>query len=63
MPRRATRPTAEPYLVKRVSYNQTDGRALPYLIYADHDHREIVLAVRDLNLAKESNRLGIIEIG
>ncbi|GFY87689.1 alpha/beta-Hydrolases superfamily protein [Actinidia rufa] len=54
------------FLVKRVTYEQTQGNAPPYLIYADHDHREIVLAIRGLNLAKESdykllldNRLGM----
>ncbi|CAA0821045.1 alpha/beta-Hydrolases superfamily protein [Striga hermonthica] len=53
------------WVVKRVAYEQTGGRAPPYLIYLDHDHREIVLAMRGLNLVKESdykllldNRLG-----
>ena len=43
------------WIVKRATYNDTLGRAPPYLIYADHQHREIVLAVRGLNLAKESD--------
>ncbi|PKI54400.1 hypothetical protein CRG98_025187 [Punica granatum] len=54
------------WLVKRVTYQQTLGRSPPYLIYLDHHHREIVLAIRGLNLAKESdyklllnNRLGM----
>lgn len=54
------------WVVKRVTYEQTHGRSPPYLIYADHDHREIVLAIRGLNLVKESdykllldNRLGM----
>lgn len=53
-------------VVKRVTYEQTQGRAPPYLIYCDHDRREIVLAIRGLNLVKESdyqllldNRLGM----
>lgn len=53
------------WVVKRVTYEQTLGRAPPYLIYTDHDNKEIVLAIRGLNLAKESdyqllldNRLG-----
>lgn len=53
------------WVVKRVTYEQTLGRAPPYLMYADHDKKEIVLAIRGLNLAKESdykllldNRLG-----
>ncbi|XAR73546.1 hypothetical protein NMG60_11007547 [Bertholletia excelsa] len=54
------------WVIKRVTYEQTEGRAPPYLIYADHDHREIVLAIRGLNLVKQSdykllldNRLGM----
>lgn len=54
------------WVVKRVTYEQTQGNAPPYIIYADHEHREIVLAVRGLNLVKESdykllldNRLGM----
>ncbi|KAJ7964477.1 Sn1-specific diacylglycerol lipase alpha [Quillaja saponaria] len=54
------------WVVKRVTYEQTLGHAPPYLIYTDHDHREIVLAIRGLNLVKESdykllldNRLGM----
>ncbi|XP_055810945.1 uncharacterized protein LOC129880778 [Solanum dulcamara] len=53
------------WVIKRVTYEQTSGRAPPYLIYCDHDHREIVLAIRGLNLLNESdykvlldNRLG-----
>ncbi|GMI75892.1 hypothetical protein like AT3G49050 [Hibiscus trionum] len=34
---------------------ETQGRATPYLIYLDHDNADIVLAVRGLNLAKESD--------
>ncbi|KAJ6421111.1 hypothetical protein OIU84_028481 [Salix udensis] len=54
------------WVIKRVTYEQTQGRAPPYLIYTDHEHKEIVLAVRGLNLYKESdyktlldNRLGM----
>ncbi|KAK3426388.1 hypothetical protein EUGRSUZ_F02857 [Eucalyptus grandis] len=43
------------WLVKRVTYEQTLGHAPPYIIYVDHDHREIVVAIRGLNLAKESD--------
>lgn len=53
-------------VVKRASYDHTLGRVPPYLIYLDHPHREIVLAVRGLNLSKETdykvlldNRLGM----
>ncbi|CAO2820325.1 unnamed protein product [Amaranthus hypochondriacus] len=53
------------WFIKRVTYQQTQGRAPPYIIYADHDNHEIVLAIRGLNLLMESdykllldNRLG-----
>ncbi|KAH1129439.1 hypothetical protein J1N35_000817 [Gossypium stocksii] len=54
------------WVLKRVTYEDTLGRSPPYLIYADHDRKEIVMAIRGLNLAKESdykllldNRLGM----
>lgn len=54
------------WVIKRVTYEQTLGQAPPYLIYADHDNRAIVVAIRGLNLIKESdykllldNRLGM----
>ncbi|PIA63838.1 hypothetical protein AQUCO_00201281v1 [Aquilegia coerulea] len=43
------------WVIKRVTYQQTLGQAPPYLIYTDHDNQEIILAVRGLNLAKESD--------
>ncbi|KAF8378602.1 hypothetical protein HHK36_029950 [Tetracentron sinense] len=43
------------WVVKRVTYEQTGGHAPPYIIYADHQNREIVLAIRGLNLIKESD--------
>ncbi|KAL0905123.1 hypothetical protein M5K25_027302 [Dendrobium thyrsiflorum] len=53
------------WVVCRKTYNDTRGRVTPYLLYVDHDHADIVLAIRGLNLAKESdyavlldNRLG-----
>ncbi|XP_029126550.1 uncharacterized protein LOC109796076 isoform X2 [Cajanus cajan] len=53
------------WVIKRVSHQDTLGQAPPYLVYVDHRHKEIVLGVRGLNLAKESdykvlldNRLG-----
>ncbi|CAI9774129.1 unnamed protein product [Fraxinus pennsylvanica] len=41
-------------IIKR-SYKDTNGRAPPYLLYVDHDNADIVLAIRGLNLAKESD--------
>lgn len=53
------------WVVRRKMYKDTRGRVPPYLIYLDHDHEDIVLAIRGLNLARESdyavlldNRLG-----
>ncbi|CAL9126545.1 unnamed protein product [Musa acuminata var. zebrina] len=53
-------------VVKRVPYDQIpDGCCPPYLIYVDRQHKEVILAVRGLNLIRESdykvlldNRLG-----
>lgn len=42
-------------LIKRVTYKESDGHAPPYIVYVDHEHKEIVLALRGLNLAKESD--------
>ncbi|KAJ6334870.1 hypothetical protein OIU76_007767 [Salix suchowensis] len=41
-------------IVKR-TYEETGGCATPYMIYLDHDNADIVLAIRGLNLAKESD--------
>ncbi|WOK94868.1 hypothetical protein Cni_G03573 [Canna indica] len=43
------------WVVCRKKYQDTRGRAPPYLIYVDHEHCDVVLAVRGLNLAKESD--------
>lgn len=42
-------------VLKRAFYTDTEGNAPPYLLYLDHDHSDIVLAVRGLNLGKESD--------
>ncbi|MQM12947.1 hypothetical protein Taro_045866 [Colocasia esculenta] len=49
----------------RKTYRDTQGRAPPHLIYVDHENADIVVAIRGLNLGKESdyallldNRLG-----
>ncbi|CAN0902791.1 hypothetical protein LINGRAHAP2_LOCUS22194 [Linum grandiflorum] len=51
------------------TYLDTQGRAPPYLLYLDHDHSDIVVAIRGLNLARESdykllldNKLGEMKI-
>lgn len=52
-------------IITRKGYKDTKGRVTPYLIYLDHEHSDIVLALRGLNLAIEGeyavlmdNRLG-----
>ncbi|RLM87760.1 calmodulin-binding heat-shock protein [Panicum miliaceum] len=52
-------------VLRRRTYADTRGRVTPYLLYLDHEHADIVLALRGLNLVKESdyallldNRLG-----
>ncbi|KAK6121707.1 hypothetical protein DH2020_044575 [Rehmannia glutinosa] len=42
-------------LIMKKNYKDTRGKSPPYLIYLDHDHADIVLAIRGLNLAKESD--------
>ncbi|CAN1751745.1 hypothetical protein LINPERHAP1_LOCUS4431 [Linum perenne] len=56
-------------MMKR-TYLDTQGRAPPYLVYVDHEHCDIVVAIRGLNLARESdykllldNKLGGMKIG
>lgn len=51
------------WVVKRADYEQTLGRAPPYLIIVDHDSREIVLAIRGLNLVKESDYKMLLDNG
>ncbi|KAM0899487.1 hypothetical protein ACQ4PT_021333 [Festuca glaucescens] len=59
-------PTVDPAnIVRRRTYAHTRGRVTPYLVYLDHAHADIVLALRGLNLGRESdyallldNRLG-----
>ncbi|MQL95151.1 hypothetical protein Taro_027808 [Colocasia esculenta] len=51
------------WVVKRVTYEETEGNSPPYLIYTDHDAREIVLAIRGLNLARESDYALLLDNG
>ncbi|XP_031743495.1 uncharacterized protein LOC101223172 isoform X2 [Cucumis sativus] len=43
------------WVLLRKDYEETLGRVSPYMIYLDHDHGDVVLGVRGLNLAKESD--------
>ncbi|KAH9603500.1 hypothetical protein KSS87_010016 [Heliosperma pusillum] len=43
------------WLVVKRTYKDTRGHAPPYMVYLDHDHSDIVLAFRGLNMAKEGD--------
>ncbi|VVA92805.1 unnamed protein product [Arabis nemorensis] len=43
------------WLLLRKTYEDTQGRAPAYILYLDHDHKDVVVAIRGLNLAKESD--------
>ncbi|XXG87535.1 hypothetical protein AAC387_Pa11g2198 [Persea americana] len=42
-------------VVECVTHERTQGRAPPYIIYVDHATQEIIMAIRGLNLVKESD--------
>ncbi|XP_050236447.1 uncharacterized protein LOC126686441 [Mercurialis annua] len=42
-------------VILKKNYEETGGCSTPYMIYLDHDNFDIVLAIRGLNLAKESD--------
>lgn len=43
------------WVVQRRIYEDTHGHAPTYLLYVDHQHSDVVLAVRGMNMAKESD--------
>ncbi|KAH7863990.1 hypothetical protein Vadar_024382 [Vaccinium darrowii] len=49
------------WVVLRRSYEETQGMVSPYMIYLDHDNADIVLLIRGLNLAKESDYLVLLD--
>ncbi|PKI45438.1 hypothetical protein CRG98_034243 [Punica granatum] len=42
-------------VILRKDHERTQGQAPPYFLYLDHDHSDIVLTIRGLNLARESD--------
>lgn len=42
-------------IILKRTYDDTHGRAPPYLLYLDHAHADIVLAIRGLNLASHKD--------
>lgn len=51
------------WITKRATYKQTQGRVPPYIIYTDHRNKEIVLAIRGLNLVKDSDYKVLLDNG
>ncbi|XP_027336269.1 uncharacterized protein LOC113850101 [Abrus precatorius] len=49
------------WVILRKDYEDNQGHVTPYMIYLDHDHAEIILAVSGLNLAKESDYLVLLD--
>ncbi|PWA51763.1 alpha/beta-Hydrolases superfamily protein [Artemisia annua] len=43
------------WLIAKRTYEDTRYRAPPYLLYLDHDHADIVLAIRGLNLVNQKD--------
>ncbi|KAL8095884.1 uncharacterized protein LOC141689385 [Apium graveolens] len=43
------------WLIQKRTYEDTYGHCPPYILYLDHAHDDIVIAIRGLNLAKESD--------
>ncbi|CAL9108668.1 unnamed protein product [Musa textilis] len=50
-------------VVHRKSYEDTHGRAPPYLIYVDHKNSDIVLAIRGFNFAQEGDYALLLDNG
>ncbi|KAF9668378.1 hypothetical protein SADUNF_Sadunf15G0122400 [Salix dunnii] len=42
-------------LILRTTFEDTHGRAPPYILYLDHDHADIVVAIKGLKFSKESD--------
>lgn len=49
------------WLIMKKTYEDTRGQAPPYILYLDHDHSDIVLAIRGLNLARESDYATLLD--
>lgn len=49
------------WVVLKKDYDETEGRVSPYMIYLDHERADIVLAIRGLHMAKESDYLVLLD--
>ncbi|KAL3622091.1 hypothetical protein CASFOL_033502 [Castilleja foliolosa] len=48
-------------VVLKKDYVDTEGKVTLYMIYIDHDNLDIILAIRGLNLGKESDILLLLD--
>ncbi|GAB2227684.1 hypothetical protein Droror1_Dr00009511 [Drosera rotundifolia] len=51
------------WVIMKRDYSDTLGHAPPFLLYVDHDHADVVLAIRGLNLGKESDYAVLLDNG
>ncbi|KAL0425991.1 UNVERIFIED_CONTAM: hypothetical protein Sradi_1133900 [Sesamum radiatum] len=49
------------WVLLKKDYVDTQGKVSPYMIYLDHDNADIVVAIRGLNLGKESDFLLLLD--
>ncbi|KAL0464796.1 UNVERIFIED_CONTAM: hypothetical protein Slati_0367200 [Sesamum latifolium] len=49
------------WVLLKKDYVGTQGKVSPYMIYLDHDNADIVVAIRGLNLGKESDFLLLLD--
>jgi hypothetical protein len=49
------------WVVRRRTYEHTRGHAPTYLLYIDHRHSDVVLAVRGMDMAKESDYVVLLD--
>lgn len=49
------------WVLLKKDYGDTGGRVPPYMIYLDHDNADIVVAIRGLDLGKESDILLLLD--
>ncbi|XP_042053889.1 uncharacterized protein LOC121798778 isoform X2 [Salvia splendens] len=49
------------WMLMKKDYADTEGKVSPYMIYLDHDNEDVVLAIRGLNMGKETDILMLLD--
>ncbi|KAL2460692.1 alpha/beta-Hydrolases superfamily protein [Abeliophyllum distichum] len=49
------------WVILKKDYGETQGRVSPYMIYLDHENKDVVVAIRGLTLGKESDFLLLLD--